>query len=400
MKTKAIYSGSFDPVHDGHLDIIKRASQLFNLEVVVANNPSKKYALTLSQRLTLVTKVVEANELPVRVSIMNSGLLVDYAQLRGAPLIIKGVRGFADFDYERALHEISVSQQGGVQTVLMPGLSSLQHISSTAVKELTKLHGDLTHYTPMMVIAAMQRAVNKQRIIGVTGGIGVGKSTLCRHLVKYPLNYNETIVHIDLDKLVADIYNDACEPAIQDMLQQLGEQLGMSRNAGDWSLDTLKRLIKERVFVKQDHNFQKYLSAQLMPFVLVKLREALTYSCNLPARSDDSRQVVLLESALLCQEGLLHLCNNTVWHIIAPADTTRIERVTSSRPLSREDVVSRIAVQWSDERIARYVQVSINDDHYGSLSQLNGGQHIPTDDDPVSVSELKRDRLKELLSHI
>jgi pantetheine-phosphate adenylyltransferase len=396
VKTKAIYSGSFDPIHNGHIDIISRSARLFNLEVVVANNPSKQYALTLEQRLNLVNKVVETNELPVRVSVMPSGLLVDYAQLRGAPLIIKGVRGFADFDYERALHEISVSQQGGVQTVLMPGLSSLQHVSSTAVKELTKLHGDLTHYAPMRVIAAMQQAINKQRIIGVTGGIGVGKSTLCRYLQLYPPTHNEDIAHIDLDKLVADIYNDAHEPAIQDMLQALGEQLGMSRNAGDWSLDTLKRLIKERLFIKQDRDFQKYLSAQLMPFVLVKLRSALAYS---RAKTTAARQVVLLESALLCQEGLLYLCNNTVWHIVAPDDTTRIDRVTSSRPLSREDVVTRIAAQWSDERISKYIQVSINDDHYGSLKQLNGVQHIPTNEDTVGVLEIKRERLKELLQN-
>jgi len=152
LKTKAIYSGSFDPIHNGHLDIINRASLLFDLEVVVANNPAKSYLMNLDSRVHCVKGVLMEAKLEIPVHCLESGLLIKFAKDRGITTIVKGIRGFADYDYERLLHEVAVSQQPEMETVLLPGSASLQHISSSVIKDLVKLNGNLTGYASPGVI--------------------------------------------------------------------------------------------------------------------------------------------------------------------------------------------------------------------------------------------------------
>lgn len=159
-RTKAVYAGSFDPIHFGHLDIIKRASQIFDLDVIVGNNSAKQYLLPIEQRAHLVRQMIAASSSEGRqlidVHSMHVGLLANLAKHLGARVIVKGIRGFADYDYERMLHEISVSQVAEIETVLIPGSPAFQHISSSAIKELLKLDGDLQQYTSQEVIYTLK----------------------------------------------------------------------------------------------------------------------------------------------------------------------------------------------------------------------------------------------------
>jgi len=393
-KTKAIYSGSFDPIHNGHLDIIKRASQLFKLEVVVADNPLKKYALTFVERLNLVHKAV--NHLPVVINALPAGsLLADYAQLRGVPLVVKGVRGFNDFDYERALHDITVSQQSGVQTVLLPGLPSLQHVSSTAVKELVKLHGDLQHYAPKAVIVALQQSLNQQHIVGVTGGIGCGKSTLCKYLTKFPVwsKYRE-VVHIDLDKVVATVYDNLHQPAIQSMFREVATKLKLTGET--WTIDELKQRVSHEIFVIRNTEFQHWYSQQLRPFALAELRSRL-YHYREQIRGRPEMQLVLLESALFVQEGLLYLCNNNVWQVMADKDQ-QLRRLTTQRNLEESAATARLTAQSTAEAMASWIKTTIDVDGYGSLKLIDSETDIPMPSDTVQISDRKRERLRVSLA--
>lgn len=393
MKTKAIYSGSFDPIHNGHLDIIRRAAQLFNLEVVVADNSMKKYALGFRQRLALVNNAI--GPLPVPVNPLPPGmLLADYAQLRGVPLIVKGVRGFNDFDYERALHEISVSQQSGVQTVLLPGLSSMQHISSTAVKELVKLHADLQYYAPKAVIVELQRSLNQQYILGVTGGIGCGKSTLCKYLEKFPpLPGYSDVAHIDLDKVVARLYDNTHELAIDMMFREVGARLGLAKDCG---IGELRKAIAHEIFVLHNTEFQHWFSQQLLPFAMIQLRSDLLHR-RAAMQGKAGTQLVLLESALLAQEGLLHLCNNNVWQVVIGADD-QVRRLTAHRNFEESAATARMMAQWTEERTTRHIKATIAEEGYGSCRVINSSTDIPLTTDTVQMVEAKRTRLHQYLT--
>src|SRR5262245_43080116 len=103
----AIYSGSFDPVTFGHLDILERAARAFEaLEVVVGNNPAKKYVFSLDERLGFLRHAIRGPR--VRTARIENRLLADHAYEAGASIVVKGVRGMQDYDYERMMHEINI----------------------------------------------------------------------------------------------------------------------------------------------------------------------------------------------------------------------------------------------------------------------------------------------------
>ena len=110
---RALYSGSFDPVTLGHLDIVSRAASVFDqLEVVVGSNPAKKYLFSLEERLSFLRGAIR--EPRVKVCSIESQLLADYAYEAGIPTIVKGIRGIQDYDYERMVRpESSVEPAGG-----------------------------------------------------------------------------------------------------------------------------------------------------------------------------------------------------------------------------------------------------------------------------------------------
>ncbi len=175
----AIYSGSFDPVTLGHLDIIRRARRAFDpLRVVVGNNPAKRYVFTLEERARFLRH--ELVDLGVEVHTIENQLLADYAYEAGFPVVVKGVRGIQDYDYERMMHEINLTQQRGIDTHVLLGRRELAHVSSSAVKELCRYQGFTHEYVPLIVKEALERRLNEQVVVGVTGGIACGKSHLAR----------------------------------------------------------------------------------------------------------------------------------------------------------------------------------------------------------------------------
>ena len=117
MKT-AIFAASCDPVTYGHIDIIDRACNTFDKVIVaIGVNPSKKYTFSVEERIKFIKKSVKR---PFKVEVMSfTGLLADFAYQQNVKTIIKGVRSNQDFDYERLLHEVSVTQQAGIDTHIL-----------------------------------------------------------------------------------------------------------------------------------------------------------------------------------------------------------------------------------------------------------------------------------------
>jgi pantetheine-phosphate adenylyltransferase len=161
---EAIYPGSFDPLTRGHLDVIERASSLFErILVAVVANPQKRDPLfTLAEREQMIRDAVA--HLPnVRVEHFR-GLLADFVRRRGASVIVKGLRVVSDFESEMstALMNRSLS---GVDTVFLPSDPRWSFVSSTLVKEVYNLGGDVAEFVPPAVLAVMRakRAATAER---------------------------------------------------------------------------------------------------------------------------------------------------------------------------------------------------------------------------------------------
>lgn len=159
MKT-AIYPGSFDPVTLGHLDIIKRASGLFDKLIIgILVNPNKIPLFSLKERISMLREVTR--EIPNIEITSFEGLLVDYCRMNQIDGIIRGVRGAMDFDYELPMAQINQSLFPKTQTVFLAASPEYSYISSSGVKELASFGGDYTGMVPEEVAVRMKEKYTK-----------------------------------------------------------------------------------------------------------------------------------------------------------------------------------------------------------------------------------------------
>ena len=147
MKKIAIYPGSFDPITNGHLDLIKRASKLFD-EVIIAitQNANKSSFLSIDQRVDAVKKSITALN-NTRVLSFDS-LLVDFAREHNAQIIIRGLRAVSDFEYEFQLSGMNKRLNPGIETLFMTPSEEFANISSSLVREIYTLGGDISAFVP------------------------------------------------------------------------------------------------------------------------------------------------------------------------------------------------------------------------------------------------------------
>ena len=148
---RAIYSGSFDPMTNGHLDIIKRASEVFDeLIVSVLNNKSKTPLFSVSERVKILEEATK--DIPnVKVDSF-SGLLIDYAKEKDVHVIVRGLRAITDFEYELQIAQTNRILSGGdVDTVFFNTSLEYSYLSSSSVKEIASFGGDITQCVPDFV---------------------------------------------------------------------------------------------------------------------------------------------------------------------------------------------------------------------------------------------------------
>lgn len=161
MSTVAIYPGTFDPITYGHIDLIKRASPLFERVIVaVAINPGKQPMFSLDERVELVKKATIGIE-NVEVSGFK-GLLVNEALNMGANVIIRGLRAVSDFEYELQLATMNRRMQSKVETLFLTPAENLSFVSSTLVKEIAILGGDVSEFVAPCVQEALKSKLPAQ----------------------------------------------------------------------------------------------------------------------------------------------------------------------------------------------------------------------------------------------
>ena len=157
---KAVFPGSFDPPTLGHLNIIERASAIFEeMAVVVAENRQKKYLFSAQERLDMMQKMIESNDRikgNVKCFIWDS-LVVDFMKREGILLLIRGVRGMDDFSYEFELSMMNKALYPHIETFFMTTDPKYIVLRSSSIKELASFHGDVSLMVPPLVAEALKR---------------------------------------------------------------------------------------------------------------------------------------------------------------------------------------------------------------------------------------------------
>lgn len=152
----AIYPGSFDPLTNGHLDVVQRAAKLFDRVIVaVASNDSKHPLFTKDERVGLVKKAVA--KLPNVAVDSFDGLLVDYVARKKARAIVRGLRAVSDFEFEFQLALMNRKLNENIETIFMMPKDTYTFLSSRIVKEIARLNGDISQFVPPNVQSALKR---------------------------------------------------------------------------------------------------------------------------------------------------------------------------------------------------------------------------------------------------
>ncbi len=156
MNCKAIYPGTFDPVTNGHLDIIKRAAKIFpELVVAVASNSNKRPFFSLAERIEFVQDAVK--ELPGVSVVGFNNLLINFVQEQRGLIILRGLRAVSDFEYEFQLAGMNRKLSKNIETMFLTPSERFMFISSTLVREIAVLGGDVAEFVPDVVVQALSK---------------------------------------------------------------------------------------------------------------------------------------------------------------------------------------------------------------------------------------------------
>lgn len=161
LKRIAVCPGSFDPITFGHIDIIKRASQLFDeVVVLISVNTVKTPSFTESERMMMIKK--NTSEFGNVVIDVLDGLLADYVQTIGAVAIVKGLRAVSDFEYEFQMALANKKLYNGAETVFLTTSTENMYLSSSVVKQIAYFGGDISHFVPENVLEFIRKRLIKE----------------------------------------------------------------------------------------------------------------------------------------------------------------------------------------------------------------------------------------------
>ncbi len=161
MTTSAIYPGTFDPITHGHVDLIGRASKIFDrLVVAIGENKKKQPLFDLEERIELVREAVRCfNNVEVD---SFEGLLVEYARRKGVEVIVRGIRAFSDFEFEFQMALTNRKMAGEIETIFLVPNESFSYLSSSTVREIVEMGGNIDDFVPEPVLSALKKRLSRK----------------------------------------------------------------------------------------------------------------------------------------------------------------------------------------------------------------------------------------------
>ena len=318
MKNRVLYVGSFDPFTLGHYDVYLRACSIFgkeNVDVGVGKSGSKTAMFSQGEK----TKIIHSYGVDYSNIVNPSGLTVDFAVMNGYTHIVKGIRNFADFDYELAQFEVGLAVQNKIDTLLLPSNPKTANVSSSIVKELVKNGGIVTDYVNLFTKQCLELK-NKRLLIGVTGGIACGKSTMCHNLTQFD-SHDVQITTIDFDMIAKRLFEGNTSLS-NSFLSDVSREFG-----------TINRKELGVFLFKDKSKLDRYNSLIRNP-MLTELRLALSKLTG----------VVLIEGALLVEFNMTDIVNDEIIFVDQPDDKIIMDRLYE-RGMSTQSAKDRLSAQ-------------------------------------------------------
>ena len=349
-----MYALSGDPIHKGHIDIVRRVTQVFDKVVVgIGANPDKSHLFSLEERMEMARRSL--SRIPQAEVVAFEGLLVDYAYEQGIHVIVKGVRNANDFDYENILHLVGESQELGVDTYVLFANPELMHVSSTTIKALQKEEGFIHQYVPLYVKQCLEARVSGQCILGITGEIGSGKTRVSEAFREQGKARKIPVHTIELDVIGNQILEERQEPSYRQVRERVVEAFGEAVRNPDGTIN--RKNLGEIVY----HGVERLsrLNQIMERAVMVRLRRELR----------GKRGLVLLNGALIAESNLMHLCNNNI--VLVTCDKGSQERRLRERGLNRRQIARRLASQYSEAEKKHKIQAGIEAEDHGRLWVLD-----------------------------
>lgn len=344
MKT-ALYTGSFDPFTKGHLDLIQRSAKIFaKVVIAVGVNPNKKYLFSLEKRLQMIKANIKESNVEIT-TIPDGRFTADIAYEQNA-VIIKGVRINADFDYEKLMHDINAIHSVGVDTMIFPSQPSMSHISSSAAKEICKLHGNTENFVPLNVKFALEETLVKQKRIIVTGSIASGKSTIVSEMVRLQPG---KVHNIDMDAIAHDILFSRQEEIYKILRNDIRDTLKLK--------EFNRKELGDAVF--NDNESRAYLDEKMRQPLLTRVRAELK----------DKEGVIVFNGALMIDKDWLDIANNNIFLLYVDKEE-QIKRL-KNRGYSDEKIAQRLSSQLNFQDKCRKATEIINRDKYGQVIILD-----------------------------
>lgn len=340
MKT-AIYPLSADPIHNGHIDNIKRILKMDRFDtlyVAIGKNYVKKpqYLFTDQEKLQITKQALKkfpATKIKVEVF---DGLLAHYAKKKNTNIIIRGLRNSADFENEQLMAEFNRSYH--LETLMLPAKKDTFNISSTTIKSIVSNSGLVNEFVPLVIKQALEEKLLKINLIGVTGNIGSGKTTICKKLsaLKKDINF------IEVDRLIKNLYKSS-EEVRENVKNIFGANIYKGKNIN-------RKKLALTIF--NDSGMRRELVEILRTPFKIALEEEIK---NL-------KGLVLLDCAYLAEYDLLPFVNNNVIFLTCK-DQAKIAR--------NKNAESVLKIQFPDKALKFEIKQQQKKAAYGNLLQIN-----------------------------
>lgn len=356
MKSKAIYALSADPITNGHLNIIDRMLRNFEYVLVgIGVNKDKSYLFTLEEREDLTKAVLSKYGKRVEVKSF-SGLLTDFAYENQIHTIVRGARNSADFDFEKMLADINQGLRLNMDTYILIADPKLSHVSSSTVKELQKHQAsNIAEYVPLAVKEALERRISGQYLIGVTGGIGCGKSFVTNKLLSIArateTPYFETI---DMDELGRYILRESSEAHHIAIREKIASSIDPSLLIKG-KIDSIKLL---------DYLFDCKDSSTIRETFENIMLEPMTHLLRRDLKN--KRGIILISSALFVESNICNLVNNNILFITCDEEK-RMQRLKKHRKYTRKQIENRLQAQLSPDQKIEGIMKEINKHSWGEI---------------------------------
>lgn len=350
--TKAVYALSADPITFGHINIVERSAKIFDeVFVAIGDNPAKKYLFTKEER-TKMAQISLAHLPNVQVTSFD-GLLIDFAHENDISVMVRGIRNTNDMEYEYNLYQVNDSQDLEIETMCLFTQPELGKVSSSNVKSIQKESGLTQKYVPLVVKDKLEQKISHQKIFGITGIMGSGKSWLANQLVEYSENKEIKVHNIELDDIAKEILYDSDKPAHLKIRKKLEERFG--------TLD--KAEIAKKVFSNKEH--LEFINELVRKPLLIELRN----------RIKGLKGVILVNAAILIESNMLSLVNNNVI-MVSVNDETRFDNLEKYRNIPKSVAQKRIANVLSHEDKVKKVNYHIENEGYGKLVEVENNKFI------------------------